>query len=91
MVRADPDKAAAALGTPLSCADGHWVREMTGFTIGGVAPVGHLTLPLVLIDEDLMALDQVWAVAGSPRHVFRTMGPELLRLTGGMLATIREE
>jgi prolyl-tRNA editing enzyme YbaK/EbsC (Cys-tRNA(Pro) deacylase) len=89
--RVDPDKAAAALGTALSRADGRWVREMTGFAIGGIAPVGHLTPPLVLIDEDLMALDPVWAAAGSPRHIFRTTAPELLRLTGGMLATIRKE
>jgi prolyl-tRNA editing enzyme YbaK/EbsC (Cys-tRNA(Pro) deacylase) len=89
--RVDPDKAAAALGTALSRADGRWVRETTGFAIGGVAPVGHLTPPLVLIDEDLMALDPVWAAAGSPRHIFRTTAPELLRLTGGMLAMIRKE
>jgi prolyl-tRNA editing enzyme YbaK/EbsC (Cys-tRNA(Pro) deacylase) len=89
--RVDPDKAAAALGTALSRADGRWVRATTGFAIGGVAPVGHLTPPLVLIDEDLMALDPVWAAAGSPRHIFRTTAPELLRLTGGMLATIRKE
>ena len=88
--RVDPDKAAAALGTALSRADGRWVREVTGFAIGGVAPVGHLTPPLVLIDEDLMSLDPIWAAAGSPRHVFRTTAPDLLRLTGGMLAGIRK-
>jgi Aminoacyl-tRNA editing domain len=86
-----PAASAAALGTALSRADGRWVREMTGFAIGGVAPVGHLAPPLVLIDEDLMALDPVWAAAGSPRHIFRTTAPELLRLTAGMLATIRKE
>src|SRR5690242_10822863 len=70
--RVDPAKAEAALGVSLRQADPDWVRQATGFAIGGVAPVGHLTRPLTLLDEDLLKLDPVWAAAGAPHLVFRT-------------------
>ena len=89
--RVDMAKVAAVTGLPVQQAEGRWVREVTGFAIGGVAPVGHLTPPVVVLDRDLMALPAIWAAAGSPRQVFRT-GPEALRrLTGGTVADIREE
>ncbi len=80
--RVDPARAEAALGVRLARADADWVRETTGFAIGGVAPVGHLSPPLMLLDTDLLALDPIWAAAGSPRHVFRTTAAELARITG---------
>ena len=89
--RVDMAKVAAATGLAVKRADGGWVRDVTGFAIGGVAPVGHLTPPLVLLDRDLLALDRVWAAAGSPMHVFATTPAELLRLTGGTMADVREE
>ncbi len=55
--RVDPAKVEAALGVRLAQADADWVREVTGFAIGGVAPIGHLTPPLTLVDEDLCKLD----------------------------------
>jgi prolyl-tRNA editing enzyme YbaK/EbsC (Cys-tRNA(Pro) deacylase) len=63
---------------------------MTGFAIGGVAPLGHLTPPLVLVDEDLFGFAQVWAAAGSPMHVFATTPGEVLRLSCGTRADVRE-
>ncbi len=72
-------------------AEGGWVRDVTGFAIGGVAPLGHLTPPLVLLDEDLFQHAQVWAAAGSPLHVFATTPQALLELSGGVRADIREE
>ena len=87
--RVDTARAETALGTKLGRADGDWVRVTTGFAIGGVAPVGHLSPPLLLLDADLMALDPVWAAAGSPKHVFRTTPQELLRLTGAIVAEVR--
>jgi prolyl-tRNA editing enzyme YbaK/EbsC (Cys-tRNA(Pro) deacylase) len=85
----DPRLAGAALGAKLGRADADWVRQVTGFAIGGVAPVGHLAPPLVLLDEDLLAVDPIWAAAGSPSHVFRTTAAELLRITGAKAAPIR--
>jgi prolyl-tRNA editing enzyme YbaK/EbsC (Cys-tRNA(Pro) deacylase) len=87
--RVDQAKAEAALGTKLGRADADWVRAVTGFAVGGVAPVGHLTPPLLLLDQDLMRLDPVWAAAGSPSHVFRTSAGELVRITGATVAPIR--
>jgi prolyl-tRNA editing enzyme YbaK/EbsC (Cys-tRNA(Pro) deacylase) len=88
--RVDVAKVAARLGEPVKSADGRWVRDNTGFAIGGVAPVGHLSPPRIFIDADLMELDPIWAAAGSPRHVFRTSAAELVRLTGGEPADIKD-
>jgi prolyl-tRNA editing enzyme YbaK/EbsC (Cys-tRNA(Pro) deacylase) len=88
--RVDAAKAGAIAGWALKRADAAFVRETTGFAIGGVAPVGFLAPPRILLDQDLMALDPVWAAAGSPMHVFRTTPAELLRLTGGQVAEVRE-
>lgn len=89
--RVDVARVVAATGLAVTGADAGWVRGATGFAIGGVAPVGHLTPPLVLLDVDLMRLDRVWAAAGSPQHVFETTPPELQRLTSGAVAPVREE
>jgi prolyl-tRNA editing enzyme YbaK/EbsC (Cys-tRNA(Pro) deacylase) len=87
--RVDPALAAATLGVSLTRADANWVRDVTGFAVGGVSPVGHLSPPLLLLDEDLLALDPLWAAAGSPSHVFRTSPGELLRITGAPVGRIR--
>ncbi len=89
--RVDAAKAGAVLGVQLSRADADFVRETTGFAIGGVAPVGHLSPPLILLDEDLLALDPIWAAAGSPTHVFRTTAAELARISGGTVAAVKLE
>ena len=52
--RVDEKKAAAAIGEPIARADADFVRESTGFAIGGVPPVGHKTKPIVLIEESLL-------------------------------------
>lgn len=88
--RVDMGKVAAATGLQVKRADGGWVRDVTGFAIGGVAPLGHLSPPVVLVDEDLFAFDRVWAAAGSPMHVFATTPAELLRISGGTKADVKE-
>jgi prolyl-tRNA editing enzyme YbaK/EbsC (Cys-tRNA(Pro) deacylase) len=88
--RVDLAKVAALLGMPVVRADPALVREMTGFTVGGVAPVGYATQPHALLDADLAGRDPLWAAAGSPEHVFRTSAEALLRLTGARVADIRE-
>ena len=88
--RVSAAKVEALLACKLKRADGDWVRERTGFAIGGVAPVGHLSPPLLVFDRDLLALHPVWAAAGSPRQVFATEAAELARITGAVVADIRE-
>jgi prolyl-tRNA editing enzyme YbaK/EbsC (Cys-tRNA(Pro) deacylase) len=88
--RVDLAKISAALGQSVKAADGRWVRDTTGFAIGGVAPVGHLVAPIIFIDADLMQLDPIFAAAGSPRHVFRTTAAKLARMTNGAIADVKE-
>jgi prolyl-tRNA editing enzyme YbaK/EbsC (Cys-tRNA(Pro) deacylase) len=88
--RVDTKKISARLGQPAKPAEGRWVRDTTGFAIGGVAPVGHRGPVRIFIDRDLAALDPVWAAAGSPRHVFRTTASDLAGLTGGEVIDVKE-
>ncbi len=88
--RVDVAKVGCLLGSSVKNADARWVRDSTGFAIGGVAPIGHLAAPRILIDEDLMALDPVWAAAGSPKHAFKTTARELTRMTAGQVADVKE-
>jgi prolyl-tRNA editing enzyme YbaK/EbsC (Cys-tRNA(Pro) deacylase) len=84
-------KLATLLGEKLAPAGPDFVLEATGFVAGGVSPIGHTSETRIFIDEDLTALDIVWAAAGSPRHVFPVSPADLVRLTGGALADIRQD
>ena len=86
--RVDPAKLSALIGQPVQRADAEWIRAVTGFAIGGVAPVGHLAPPLVVFDRDLLAFDLVWAAAGSPSHVFALAPDALARISGALLGDI---
>jgi prolyl-tRNA editing enzyme YbaK/EbsC (Cys-tRNA(Pro) deacylase) len=85
--RVDERKIAALIGE----ADADFVRETTGFAIGGVPPVGHGTAPMVLIDESLMTFPEVWAAAGTPNAVFRLTPADLVPLTGGTVAAVKRQ
>ncbi len=76
----DPQKAARVAGEPLGKADAALIRAQTGFAIGGVAPVGHLTPTRAFFDPQLCAFDIIWAAAGTPHHVFSAEPLELMRL-----------
>ncbi len=82
------EKRVAALTGPLARADAGFVKARTGFSIGGVAPLGHVVPPLTLIDRELFRFDEVWAAAGHPHGVFRASPSELLRLTGAPAADV---
>lgn len=86
--RVDVAKLAEAAGTEIGKADADFVREKTGFAIGGVAPVGHLGSPRTFIERSLAAYEVVWAAAGHPNTVFSLSYPELLRITGGQEAAL---
>jgi prolyl-tRNA editing enzyme YbaK/EbsC (Cys-tRNA(Pro) deacylase) len=71
------------LGEKLERADADFVRSVTGYAIGGVPPLGHARSTHVVVDEDLLAHDVIWAAAGTPRCVFATTPDELVAMTGG--------
>lgn len=78
----DPAAAAALAGEALARADADTVRAVTGFAIGGVAPLGHLTPLPTWIDPRLLDFPVVWAAAGTPRHIFPIDPTALQRATG---------
>lgn len=78
----DPARAAALAGEPLTRADAALIRAQTGFAIGGVAPVGHLSPIRAFLDPRLIDFAQVWAAAGTPRHIFPIAPQDLQRITG---------
>lgn len=86
--RVDEKKVAQLIGEPIGRADADFVREATGFAIGGVPPVGHATQPLVLIDASLQAMTVIWAAGGTPNAVFRLTPGDLVTLTGGRVADV---
>jgi prolyl-tRNA editing enzyme YbaK/EbsC (Cys-tRNA(Pro) deacylase) len=85
--RVDEKKVAALVG-PIGRADAGFVKAKTGYSIGGVAPVGHATPPVTLIDRELFRFDEVWAAAGHPNGVFRVAPAELEKLTGAPVADV---
>jgi prolyl-tRNA editing enzyme YbaK/EbsC (Cys-tRNA(Pro) deacylase) len=64
------------------------VKRLTGFPIGGVAPIGHPAPIGTLVDIELARYPRVWAAAGHPSAVFPTTYEELLRLTAGTAAEV---
>ncbi len=80
--------ALASLGQAERCgrADPEQVRAVTGYAIGGVPPFGHDNAVRTWIDPHLMTFDEVWAAAGTPRHVFPIAPSRLLELTGAVEA-----
>jgi len=75
--RADEGIVSELVGEPIEKADAAFVREKTGFAIGGVPPVGHAERPVAFVDEDLLLYETVWAAAGHA-HVVFGMAPERL-------------
>ncbi len=82
----DAAKATELAGEPLGKADAALIREQTGFAIGGVSPVGHLTPIRAFLDPRLFDFSLVWAAAGTPRHVFSVAPQDLERISGATTA-----
>jgi len=87
--RVDEQRLAAVVGEPIGRADADFVRERTGFSIGGVAPLGHAQPVTTFVEQRMLALERVWAAAGTPRAVFGPVTPdELVRATGARVVAI---
>ena len=78
--RVDEKKLKKLVGGKLKRADADFVREVTGFVIGGVPPAGHIEPLQTFMDLDLLQFSQVWAAAGSPYAVFPIKPQVLLEL-----------
>lgn len=81
--RVDLERVAEATGIRLGKADAHFVRERTGFAIGGVPPVAHTVKPATLLDTSLRRHGEIWAAAGTPESVFRMTPAQLGTITDG--------
>ena len=81
--RVDTAALGKRLGTAVTMADAKRVRELSGFSIGGVPPFGHPTQLRTVVDPDLLGYDEVWAAAGSATTVFGIAPSRLLELTRG--------
>lgn len=80
----------AQVGEKITKADANFTREITGFAIGGIPPIGHKNkIDFIFIDEDLLQFDSVWAAAGTPNSVFNLQGKDLLDLTHGKVISIQ--
>jgi prolyl-tRNA editing enzyme YbaK/EbsC (Cys-tRNA(Pro) deacylase) len=86
--RVDEAAVAAELGEPIGKADADFVRDQTGFAIGGVPPIGHARPLVTLIDEALLAHAELWAAAGHPYAVFKLTPPELVAMTKGRVVRV---
>ena len=81
--RVDTKLVAEKLGiAKLHRVDADYVKEKSGFSIGGVSPVGWISSATILIDEALNDYEVVWAAAGHPHSVYPTTFAELLECTG---------
>ncbi len=85
----DERRIEALIGEPLGKADADFVRQQTGFVIGGVPPVGHSQPLITFIDEDLLQFGEIWAAAGTPHAVFRLTPNQLVQMTGGQVVGIK--
>ena len=85
----DTKKLAVLLGEKIGKADADFVREQTGFAIGGVPPLGHAAPLTTYIDADLLLLDTIWAAAGTPHALFALPSKALEALIGGTVADVK--
>jgi Cys-tRNA(Pro) deacylase len=86
--RVDENRMAAWVGETIQVADARFVRQVTGYAIGGVPPIGHKQEIETFIDQDLLSFDTIWAAAGTPHAVFRLTGKILVQITGGKVVQI---
>jgi prolyl-tRNA editing enzyme YbaK/EbsC (Cys-tRNA(Pro) deacylase) len=86
--RVNEERVTELIGESIGRASPDFVREVTGFAIGGVPPLGHATEMITLIDEDLLKLPFLWAAAGHPNSLFRLPPADLPKLADGRVAKV---
>ena len=86
--RVNEKRLSELVGEPIGKADADFVRQHTGFAVGGVPPTGHIQPIATYIDEDLLRYEEIWAAAGTPHAVFRLTPADLQKMTAGSVVTI---
>jgi prolyl-tRNA editing enzyme YbaK/EbsC (Cys-tRNA(Pro) deacylase) len=86
--RVNEARVAELIGEPIGRASPDFVREVTGFAIGGIPPLGHASELITLVDEDLLRLPFLWAAAGHPNSLFRLDPESLPKLSGGRIEKV---
>jgi Cys-tRNA(Pro) deacylase len=86
--RVNEKRLGALAGEKIEKADAQFVREHTGYAVGGVPPLGHVEEIRTFIDQDLLQYDEIWAAAGTPFAVFRLTPADLQAMTGGEVVAI---
>ncbi|MDA7946238.1 MAG: YbaK/EbsC family protein [Hyphomicrobiaceae bacterium] len=81
---------AAIIGEELERPDADFVRETTGYSIGGIPPLAHTTPLATYMDKDLLAFETVWAAAGTPKAVFEVDPARLRETTGAEVIDVTE-
>ncbi len=87
--RINEQKLSSRLNDQLGKADADFVRQRTGFVIGGVPPLGHAEVILTIVDEDLFRFDTIWAAAGHPKAVFQLTPSQLVEMTTGQVMAVK--
>lgn len=86
--RVDETRLADLVSEPVEKADAAFVREKTGYAIGGVPPLGHAEPAITFVDEDLLRHETVWAAAGHTHVVFGVSPADLLDASGGTVIPV---
>ena len=87
--RVDEKRIKAYVGEKIERADADFVREVTGYAIGGVPPIAHLKQMETYLDEDLLQYELIWAAAGTPKAVFELTPDDLQKMTGGRVERVK--
>lgn len=88
--RVDEQRLSELAGEPIGKADADFVRQWTGFAVGGVPPLGHKEPVAAFIDETLLEYETLWAAAGTPHAVFELTPADLQAMTDGRVVSIKE-
>ena len=87
--RVSEKKISEFLSEPVKMADADFVRQKTGFTIGGVPPIAHRERLETIIDEDLLQFEEIWVAAGTPNAVFKLSPADLTKMTDGRITSVK--
>lgn len=86
--RVNEQRLSDLVSEPIEKADAEFVRQHTGFAVGGVPPLGHVEQLQTFIDEDVLQYEALWAAAGTPHAVFQLTPSDLQAMTGGQVVAI---